>query len=168
MLALQDLFRLKKEDTYESRMEFFGPVFEKSVLEAMGSTGIIAPDYRKSIDKLRERLGLSEASAKQLYLAAIEEKMKPMVEWIVSEMERTMLTQQQLSQRRKKDMGEDMFQTGKGADVSVFAVVAWILYVMIVCLHRYLKLDNIGCSRNRSGSKSHERYNEFGRFLYRE
>lgn len=99
-------------------MEFFGPIYEKSVLEAMGSTGVIAPDYRKSIDKLRGRLGLSEAASQQLYLAAIEEKMKPMVEWIVSEMERTMLSQQQLSQRRKKDMGEDLFQTGKGADVS--------------------------------------------------
>jgi len=116
--ALQDLFRLKAEDTYESRMDFFGPVYEKSVLEAMGSTGIIASEYRKSIDKLRTRLGLAESATQQLYLAAIEEKMKPMVEWIVSEMERTMLTQQQLSQRRKKDMGEDLFQTGKGADVS--------------------------------------------------
>lgn len=148
-------------------MEFFGPVFEKSVLEAMGSTGIIAPDYQKSIDKLRERLGLSEASAQQLYLAAIEEKMKPMLEWIVSEMERTMLSQQQLSQRRKKDMGEDMFQTGKGADVSI-AVVAWILRVMICSLTHASQLNDIGCSRNRSGSKPHERHNEFGRFLHRE
>lgn len=99
-------------------MDYFGPIYEKSVLEAMGSTGIIAPDYRKSLDRLRDRLGLSEADAQQLYLAAVEEKMKPMVEWIVGEMERTMLTQQQLSRRRKKDMGEDLFQTGKGADVS--------------------------------------------------
>lgn len=118
MHALQDLFRLETKDTYEARMEYFGPIYEKSVLEAMGSTGIIASEYRKSIDKLRERLGLADSAAQQLYLAAIEDKMKPMVEWIVSEMERTMLTQQQLSQRRKKDMGEDLFQTGKGADVS--------------------------------------------------
>lgn len=123
MLALQDLFGLETKDTYESRMDVFGPIYEKSVLEAMGSTGIIAPEYRDKIDKLRDRLGLSEAAAEQLYLAAIEEKMKPMVEWIVSEMERTMLTQQQLSQRRKKDMGEDLFQSGKGADVSLQNVV---------------------------------------------
>jgi hypothetical protein len=104
-------------------MDFFGAKYEKSVLEAMGSTGIIAPEYRKSLEKLRERLGLSEAAAQQLYLAAVEEKMRPMVEWIVSEMERTMLTQQQLSQRRKKDMGEDLFQSGKGADVSTLLLL---------------------------------------------
>jgi hypothetical protein len=42
--------------------------------------------------------------------------MKPMVEWVGSEMERTLLTRKQLSRRRGKDMGEDVFQTGKGAD----------------------------------------------------
>lgn len=112
------MFKLKKEDTFEPHMEYFGAVYKKSVLEAMGSTGVIAEEYRKSLDKLRERLGVSEAACEELFLEAIEEKMTPMVEWIVSEMERTMLTQQQLSQRRKKDMGEDLFQTGKGATVS--------------------------------------------------
>ena len=101
-------------------MEYFGNVYKKSVLEAMGSTGVIMPEYRKSLDKLRDRLGVSEDACKQIFLEAVEVKMKPMVEWIVSEMERTMLTQQQLSQRRKRDMGEDLFQTGKGADVSLF------------------------------------------------
>ena len=54
-----------------------------------------------------------------------------MVEWINSEMERTQLTQKQLSQRRGKDMGEDVFQSGKladgtlglGAEVNIIDVV---------------------------------------------
>lgn len=117
-MALQGLFKLNKEDTYEPHMEFFGEVYKKSVLEAMGSTGVITEEYRKSLHKLRDRLGVSETVCQELFYEAIEEKMKPMVEWIVSEMERTMLTQQQLSQRRRKDMGEDLFQTGKGATVS--------------------------------------------------
>ena len=63
-------------------------------------------------------LGVSEDNTKEIFLDAVKDKMVPMVEWIVSEFERTQLTQKQLSQRRKKDMGEDLFQTGKGATAS--------------------------------------------------
>lgn len=114
--ALRELFKLSKEDTYAAHMEYFGSVYKKSVLEAMGSTGVIRPEFRGPLDDLRDRLGVSEDSTKKLFIEAVEEKMIPMVEWIGSEMERTMLSQQQLAQRRGKDMGEDLFQTGKGAD----------------------------------------------------
>jgi hypothetical protein len=114
--ALRDLFRLNQEDTYPSHMEYFGTVYKKSVLESMGTTGVIRPEFRKSLDELKTRLGVAEADCKKLFLDAVEEKLKPMVEWIGSEMERTMLSQQQLSQRRGKDLGEDVFQSGKGAD----------------------------------------------------
>jgi len=114
--ALQDLFKLHKEDTYAAHMEYFGGVYKKSVLEAMGTTGVIRPEFRQPLEELRNRLGVSEDSTKKLFLEAVEEKMVPMAEWIGSEMERTMLTQKQLSDRRGKDMGEDLFQTGKGAE----------------------------------------------------
>jgi hypothetical protein len=39
-----------------------------------------------------------------------------MVEWIVLELERTMLTAEQLARKRDKDFGEDYFKSGKGAD----------------------------------------------------
>lgn len=113
--ALREMFGLNIEDTYPPHMEYFGSVYKKSVLEAMGSTGVIRPELQESLNDLQERLGVSTDDCRALFLEAVEEKMTPMVEWIGSEMERTMLTQQQLSQRRKKDMGEDLFQTGKGA-----------------------------------------------------
>jgi hypothetical protein len=114
--SLRELFHLTREDTFPSHMEYFGSVYKKSVLESMGTTGVIRPEFKKSLDELQKRLGVSKEDGKKLFLDAVEEKMKPMVEWIGSEMERTMLSQQQLSQRRGKDMGEDLFQTGKGAD----------------------------------------------------
>jgi hypothetical protein len=114
--VLQNMFNLEKEDTYEPHVEHFGSVYKKSVLEAMGTTGVIRPEFRESLDQLRDRLGVSEKSCKELFLEAVEQKMVPMVEWVGSEMERTMLTQQQLAKRRGKDLGEDLFQTGKGAD----------------------------------------------------
>jgi hypothetical protein len=136
LVALQGLFKLNKEDTYESHMEYFGAVYKKAVLEAMGSTGVIEDEYRKSLDKLRSRLGVSEDACKQLFLDAVEEKMKPMVQWIASEMERTLLTQQQLSQRRGRDMGEDLFQTGKGAtvSVSVLPLLSFVLNILLTLI----------------------------------
>ena len=41
-----------------------------------------------------------------------------MIEWIIFELEWTMLTAEQHAQKRQKDFGEDYFRTGKGADVS--------------------------------------------------
>lgn len=114
--ALQNLLKLEKVDTYPAHMEYFGPVYKKSVLEAMGTTGVIRPEFRDSLDTLKARLGVSDESCHELFLEAVKEKMIPMVEWIGSEMERTLLSQEQLSKRRGKDMGEDMFQSGKGAD----------------------------------------------------
>ena len=114
--AIRELVKLEKEDAFPAHMESFGSVYKKSVLEAMGTTGVIRPEFRDPLDDLRSRLGVSEEDCKKLFLEAVEEKMIPMVEWVGSELERTMLTQKQLSQRRKKDMGEDVFQTGKGAD----------------------------------------------------
>lgn len=117
--ALQKMFRLEKADTYPAHMEYFGHVYKKSILEAMGSTGVIRPELKGSLADLRDRLGVREEDTKELFLEAIEEKFVPMVKWINSEMERTMLNQKQLSERRGRDMGEDMFQSGKVADVRI-------------------------------------------------
>lgn len=114
--ALRVMYRLTKEDTYPAHMECFGAVYKKSILESMGSTGVIRPEFREALSDLRLRLGVREEDTKELFLEAVEEKFVPMVKWINSEMERTMLSQKQLSDRRGRDMGEDVFQTGKSAD----------------------------------------------------
>lgn len=115
LAALREITKIPVGDTYASHVEYFGSVYRKSVLEAMGSTGVIREEFRGPLNDLRDRLGVSEENSKEIFLEAVEERMVPMVEWVVSEFERTQLSQQQLSQRRKKDMGEDLFQTGKGA-----------------------------------------------------
>jgi len=114
--ALRVMYRMDKEDTYGPHLEYFGEVYKKSILEAMGSTGVITSELQDGLAELRERLGVREEDTKDLYLAAIEKKFVPMMTWINNEMERTQLTQKQLSDRRGKDMGEDVFQTGKAAD----------------------------------------------------
>ena len=114
--ALRDLLLMSKEDTYPAHLEVFGSAYKTGVLESMGSTGIIRKELRAPLEELRSRLGVSDEAGKQLYLDAVKERMIPMVEYIVLELERTMLTAEQLSRKRQKDFGEDYFKTGKGAD----------------------------------------------------
>lgn len=114
--ALRDIYGLTEENTYAAHMEYFGSVYKKSILESMGSTGVIRPEFKDALKDLQQRLGVRDEDAKELFLEAVEEKFVPMVEWINSEMERTMLSQKQLAERRGKDMGEDVFQSGKSAD----------------------------------------------------
>jgi hypothetical protein len=94
----------------------FGAVYRKSLEEAMSITGVIRPEYRGPLDDLRERLGVTEQQTRELFLSAVKKRMTPMLEWIVSEMETTIFTQQQLAERRQKDLGEDYFLSGKQAD----------------------------------------------------
>lgn len=82
----------------------------------MSITGVIRPEYRGPLDDLRERLGVTEQQTRELFLSAVKKRMTPMLEWIVSEMETTIFTQQQLAERRQKDLGEDYFLSGKQAD----------------------------------------------------
>eukprot|EP01083_Nonionella_stella_P214106 771683_1 len=96
---------MSEESTYGAHLEVFGGTYKTSVLESMGSTGVITKEYREPLEKLRTRLGVSEEDSRGLYLEAMEERMVPMVEWIILELERTMLTAEQLAQKRQKDFG---------------------------------------------------------------
>jgi len=119
LAALRELLGMTIEDTYSAHLDIFGNQYKQSVNEAMGSTGVITKEYRAPLETLRTRLGVSEEASRELYIEAMGERMKPMVEWIVLELERTMLTAEQLARKRDKDFGEDYFKSGKGADGSL-------------------------------------------------
>jgi len=112
---LRELLQLEKEATFAPHMQSFGSAYRTGLLEAMSGTGVIRPEFRAPLDDLRDRLGLPEEATKKVFLEAVEEKMVPMVEFLATELERTMLTQQQLAQKKGKDFGEDMFKSGRGA-----------------------------------------------------
>jgi hypothetical protein len=114
--ALRDLLGMSEEDTFSAHVDVFGNQYRQSVLESMGSTGVITKEYREPLETLRARLGVSEEASRALYLDAMGERMKPMVEWIVLELERTMLTAEQLANKRQADYGEDFFKSGRKAD----------------------------------------------------
>ena len=116
--SLRTLLNLSLDDVSAMQLAAFGSTYKKSILESMGTTGVIRPEYRAPLDELVKRLGIDDNDAKKIYLSAVEDKLKPMVQLLANELERSMLTQQQLAQKRGKDMGQDVFKGGAGPTVS--------------------------------------------------
>jgi len=59
-------------------------------------------------------LELPEDQARSLYLEAVADRLKPMVQLLANELERSLLTQQQLAQKTGRDQGQDIFKDGSG------------------------------------------------------
>jgi len=112
---LRTLLNISEEETYDVHLTTFGTAYKKAIKEALGTTGVIREEYREPLEDLRDRLGMSDEAAKEIYMEAIGERMKPMVEFISNEMERLVLTKDQLAQKRGTDFGEDYFKDGSKA-----------------------------------------------------
>ena len=117
--SLRDLLSIEMEDVYEVHGNTFGAQYKKGIKEALGTTGVIREEFRAPLEDLRSRLGVSDEAAKDIYLEALSERMKPMIEYISNEMERLVLSNDQLAQKRGSDYGEDYFKSGQKASVSL-------------------------------------------------
>ncbi|KAL7547372.1 hypothetical protein ACHAWF_013551 [Thalassiosira exigua] len=115
LASLRKLLGIPDEDVHEVHGNAFGPAYKKGIKEALGTTGVIREEFRAPLEELRDRLGMSDDMANEVYLEAVGERMKPMVEFIAREMERLVLTNEQLSQKRGQDYGEDYFKDGSKA-----------------------------------------------------
>ena len=104
---LRTLLGIAEEEVYEVHGTTFGAQYKKAVKEALGTTGVIREEFRQPLEDLRNRLGMSDEACKEIYLEAMGERMEPMVKFISNEMERLVLTNDQLAQKRGQDFGED-------------------------------------------------------------
>lgn len=118
LASLRTLLGIDSDEVYDIHATTFGAQYKKAIKEALGTTGVIREEFRQPLEDLRTRLGMSDEACKEIYLDAIGERMKPMVEFISNEMERLVLTNDQLSKKRGQDMGEDYFKDGSKANVS--------------------------------------------------
>ena len=123
LASLRGLLGIAEEDVYEVHFNTFGEAYKKGIKEALGTTGVIREEFRAPLEDLRSRLGVSEEAARDIYLEALSERMKPMVEFISNEMERLVLSNDQLAQKRGADYGEDYFKSGQKASVSFGKVI---------------------------------------------
>ena len=63
VFSFRQFLRLNETDTTSIHKVLMGPVYEHSVTEAMGPTGIMLEEYRNGPERLRTRLGLMEQDA---------------------------------------------------------------------------------------------------------
>jgi hypothetical protein len=119
LASLRTLLNIAEEETYEVHGNTFGAAYKKAIKEALGTTGVIREEFRQPLEDFRSRLGMSDSAAKEIYMEAIGERMEPMMKYISNEMERLVLTNEQLAQKRGQDFGEDYFKDGQKASVSI-------------------------------------------------
>ena len=134
--SLKEFLDIKDEYLNSIHLKYFGEAYKKAVKEALGSTGVIREEFRAPLEDLRSRLGVSDEASKKFFVEAVGERMKPMVEYISDEMERTVMSNDQLAKKRGADYGEDLFKSGKSADVRtpVIHVVCYCFVNLIVSL----------------------------------
>jgi len=115
LASLRTLLNIDEEDTYQVHLDTFGIAYKKGIKEALGTTGVIREEFRQPLEDLRSRLGMSDEQTEEIYREVLGERMVPMVEFISNEMERLVLTKDQLAQKRGADYGEDYFKGGSKA-----------------------------------------------------
>jgi len=85
-----------------------GAAYENSVLEAMAAGGVVSEQYREALGKVADRLYLSAENTQAIMRKVASAKLEPMVAQLVSQFEATVLTKEQLAQKRGQDLGEDI------------------------------------------------------------
>mmetsp|Transcript_17919 Transcript_17919/g.35015 ORF Transcript_17919/g.35015 Transcript_17919/m.35015 type:complete len:808 (+) Transcript_17919:235-2658(+) len=88
--------------------------YQKSLTEALGATGIIPKNYWEGLENLRKKLRMSEQKAKQIFYAAIKDKLRIGFEKAISENKK----KAQLQSSESGDSGEDPTVT-KGAGTAL-------------------------------------------------
>ncbi|CAM9178612.1 unnamed protein product [Pylaiella littoralis] len=112
---MADFLSMEASAVDEIHAELCSSTFQKAVAESMGATGVVEARFRSKLDELAVRLGLSLESAKLMFHAAIRQRMGPMIQQIMYEFERSVLSKDQLARKTGKDMGDDVMGSEAGS-----------------------------------------------------
>lgn len=104
LFVFREFLGLTTEDTAPVHKTYMGPVYEQSVTEAMGPTGIMLEEYRKGLERLRERLGLSKGDADQAFYKVVKQRMLLYVNRALSQLEKRQAFR---GQNEERDVGDD-------------------------------------------------------------
>lgn len=104
LFSFRDFLGLTMEDTAPIHKVTMGPVYEQSVTEAMGPTGIMLDEYRNGLERLRERLGLTKEDADAAFFKVVKQRMLVYVNRALSQLEKR---QQLRGQNEERDVGDD-------------------------------------------------------------
>lgn len=104
LFVARQFLDLTPDDTDPVHKSLVGPVYEQSVTEAMGPTGIMLEEYKSGLERLRARLGLSEKDADESFKKVIKQRMLMYVNRAMSQLEKRQLFR---GQNEERDVGDD-------------------------------------------------------------
>jgi len=120
--AALNFLGLAAKDVRMLHLKAFGKVYEESVREAMGRSGIMNPDGREALVQLRERLGISEEDSQKFFYGVVDERLKDMMEDVRESYEEATYTKDALKEvwkKRGKDVGDDPMADGTGGSMGI-------------------------------------------------
>lgn len=100
----------------------FAKTYEDSVDEAMGRSGIMAPEAKEALAQLQKRLGLADEDALKIFHATVEVRLRDMMSAVREAWEEATYTKEalvQINKERGKDIGDDPFSDGTGAELGI-------------------------------------------------
>jgi len=118
LAALRDFLSLDMEQVYSKHEEICSGAYRNSVREVMGVTGIIPDEYWDGLGRLRERLGLSEESARSIFASMAREKMRGFGQKAVDAL------QEKMGGGASKDTGDDPLISGGGGSMAGLGIEA--------------------------------------------
>eukprot|EP00184_Porphyridium_aerugineum_P000746 CAMPEP_0184697776 /NCGR_PEP_ID=MMETSP0313-20130426/4624_1 /TAXON_ID=2792 /ORGANISM="Porphyridium aerugineum, Strain SAG 1380-2" /LENGTH=1051 /DNA_ID=CAMNT_0027156613 /DNA_START=315 /DNA_END=3470 /DNA_ORIENTATION=+ len=116
LAEIRNFLNLSMEDVADIHAKINGPIYEQSVDEAMGSSGIILEEYQIALAKLADRLGLTPESARELFYNVAKRRLGGYVQRAIK------ILQQKSSVRganESRDVGDDPFVTRAGATLGI-------------------------------------------------
>ncbi|CAN8062476.1 unnamed protein product [Agarophyton chilense] len=104
LFVLRNFLNLSQEDTAPVHKSCMGPVYEQSVTEAMGPTGIMLDEYKNGLERLRDRLGLSKEDADAAFYKVVKQRMLIYINRAIAQLEKR---GQFRGQNEQRDVGDD-------------------------------------------------------------
>lgn len=104
LFVLREFLGLTREDTAPVHKSCMGPVYEQSVTEAMGPTGIMLDEYRDGLKRLQDRLGLTKEDADDAFYRVVKQRMLLYVSRAMAQLEKRQTFR---GQNEERDVGDD-------------------------------------------------------------
>lgn len=104
LAGIRNFLDLTAEDVAPVHKRCLGPVYEQSVTEAMGPTGIMLDEYKSGLERLRDRLGLSKADADESFSKVVKQRMMLYVNRAMEQLEKRQTFR---GQNEERDVGDD-------------------------------------------------------------
>jgi hypothetical protein len=118
LFVVRQFLGLTEVDVAGAHKYAFGPVYEQSISEAMGTTGIMLDEYRQGLEKLRQRMVLSQEDADAAFYRVVKRRMRMYVERALVQLEKR---QNLRGGTEERDVGDDPNIRRAGATLGIDA-----------------------------------------------